>query len=204
MEYFGHKPNMIQSTIHYGSPWPNNSYNYKQVFSTDYSTDFHLYTLLWEANHIAFYVDSTLINDLTPASIAPKNWPFDQRFYFILNTAVGGNLTNNTIDDAILPGFMDVDYVRVFAKNTTSGLNNIDIQNAMLYPNPVSSSFKIALTNNENASILISSAVGTTLLKIDKYTSDTSIDLSFASAGIYFVTIKTNEGTAIQKIIKTQ
>lgn len=117
LEYLGHHPNVVQSTLHFGDFYPNNKYAYDQKISTDYSTDFHLYTVIWEENYIAFYVDGNLIGEHTPESIAPNKWPFDQTFYFILNTAIGGNLTNNTINDAVLPGYMEVDYVRVYSKN---------------------------------------------------------------------------------------
>jgi beta-glucanase (GH16 family) len=47
------------------------------------------------------------------SSVQPA-WPFDEPFFLILNTAVGGALTGNAAADAA-PADMLVDYVRVYA-----------------------------------------------------------------------------------------
>ena len=48
-----------------------------------------------------------------------KNAPFDQKFYLILNVAVGGNWGGKEgIDTTIWPQRMEVDYVRVYQSPT--------------------------------------------------------------------------------------
>jgi hypothetical protein len=45
----------------------------------------------------------------------PGHWPFDKRFYILLNVAVGGDWGGQLgIDDNIFPPKMDVDYVRAY------------------------------------------------------------------------------------------
>ena len=43
-------------------------------------------------------------------------WAFDHAFYVILNLAVGGGFDGDPASEAIFPGAMLVDYVRVYAR----------------------------------------------------------------------------------------
>lgn len=93
----------ILSSLHWGGD-VSNSRNVQGA-----STDFHLYTLDWRADHIAFYIDNTLLYS------QPNNssLPFNSDFFFICNVAVGGNMGGNTI--SLSSGStMFVDYIRVY------------------------------------------------------------------------------------------
>jgi len=76
---------------------------------TGSTTDFHLYSVDWRADHIAFYIDNALLysqpND--------GSLPFNGNFFFICNVAVGGDMGGNTISlgDS---STMYVDYIRVY------------------------------------------------------------------------------------------
>lgn len=50
----------------------------------------------------------------TKADIAPYLWPFDERFFFIFNLAIGGNWPGNPDNTTLFPQQMAVDYVRVY------------------------------------------------------------------------------------------
>ena len=73
------------------------------------TTDFHLYSLDWRADHIAFYIDNQLLYS------QPNNsgLPFNSDFFFICNVAVGGNMGGNTINLGS-GSTMYVDYIRVY------------------------------------------------------------------------------------------
>jgi len=44
-------------------------------------------------------------------------WPFDNKFYLLLNIAVGGNWGGaKGVDPAVFPKRMEIDYVRVFQR----------------------------------------------------------------------------------------
>jgi beta-glucanase (GH16 family) len=44
-----------------------------------------------------------------------RNWPFDKKFYIILNVAIGGTWGgSHGVDMNIFPSNMDVDWVRVY------------------------------------------------------------------------------------------
>lgn len=115
----------IGGTIHYGGGWPYNQYSGGSYSpgGVDFSDDFHIYTLEWEPDVMRWYVDgilySTKTSSLWYSDGAPENprAPFDQYFYILINTAVGGNYTGCTSSGCITAAFPQqylVDWVRVY------------------------------------------------------------------------------------------
>jgi beta-glucanase (GH16 family) len=117
MEYLGHQSNTIYGTIHYGQPWPNNkSTGGKYLLPVGgFNDDFHVVAIEWEPNVMRWYVDGILYATRTSADLSPERWPFDQRFHFLLNLAVGGNWPGNPDATTVFPQTLTVDYVRVYA-----------------------------------------------------------------------------------------
>ena len=79
--------------------------------------DYHVYAVEWSANQIQFFVDGTLYQTLTPASLPTgAQWVFNNPFFILLNFAIGGPTTFLGTPDAsvIFPQDMLVDYVRVY------------------------------------------------------------------------------------------
>lgn len=78
----------------------------------------HLYTLEWEEDEYRIYVDDSLLFTFVDEKTGFEAWPFDQKFYLILNIAFGGDWGGmNGVDPTILPARLLVDYVRVYQKN---------------------------------------------------------------------------------------
>jgi beta-glucanase (GH16 family) len=117
MEHVGYDPGVIHGTLH------SASYNHvKQtqkegkITITDVQDTFHVYAIEWEKDKVDFYVDELRYHTVTRIPTDDFNgWPFDQRFYLILNVAVGGNWGGKEgVDENIWPQRMEVDYVRVY------------------------------------------------------------------------------------------
>ena len=87
--------------------WGGDVSNSRKVSGS--TTDFHLYSLDWRADHIAFYID----NQLLYSQPNNANMPFNADFFFICNVAVGGNMGGNTINLSA-GSTMYVDYIRVY------------------------------------------------------------------------------------------
>lgn len=124
MELLGHEPNKVYGTLHFGGPWPNHQQSgasYRLPSGT-FAEDFHVFALEWDTTTIRWYVDdklySTKTQDVWYTYAAPRPAPFDQRFYLILNVAVGGNWPGNPDTTTVFPQRMWVDYVRVFQRKT--------------------------------------------------------------------------------------
>lgn len=117
MEEVGHEPGVIHGTIH------TEAYNHikhtqkgGQIPIADAQENFHVYAVDWSESRIDFYVDDkcyyTVARDPQEGY---KGWPFDQRFYLIMNIAVGGNWGGEQgVDPSIWPQRMEIDYVRVY------------------------------------------------------------------------------------------
>ncbi len=115
----------VGGALHYGGSYPDNtstSGSYS-LGGANFADEFRVYAVEWEPDTIRWYVDGTLFMTRTSAqwysNNAPGNdrAPFDQPFYIILNTAVGGWYTGCTTTGCItasLPQQYLVDYVRVY------------------------------------------------------------------------------------------
>lgn len=127
MENKGSEPNITYGTIHYGDPYPNNKFTGgKYVLPTGrFADDFHVFAIDWEPNQIRWFVDGVLFATKTNSDVSPYRWPFDQRFHFILNLAVGGNFGGNPDAKTVFPQSLLVDYVRVYSTGSLyiSGLD---------------------------------------------------------------------------------
>ena len=121
VENKGDYPAVVQGTIHYAGPdgGHRQSTDYYTFAVGDKATDFHTYDLEWTTNSISWYVDNQLYETQTnwSTSSAPYPAPFNQPFYIIMNLAIGGAYDGDPDTNAVFPGEMQVDYVRVYDKS---------------------------------------------------------------------------------------
>ncbi|MGC6431200.1 MAG: glycoside hydrolase family 16 protein [Jejuia sp.] len=117
MEYLGDKPSEIFGTVH--GPGYSGGESVSKEYKLDndrFDTGFHIFGIEWGPGYINFYVDDVLYNQITPEDV-PGRWVFDDRFYIILNIAVGGSLPGAPNAETVFPQTMLVDYVRVYEMN---------------------------------------------------------------------------------------
>ena len=93
--------------------------------------NYHIYGVIWSANQIQFYRDSTtnITRTITPANIPPgTTWAYNHPFFILLNQAVGGNWFPGP--DGSTPAINDVlvDYVRVYQAGTTPPAGTVSIR----------------------------------------------------------------------------
>jgi beta-glucanase (GH16 family) len=75
--------------------------------------DYHTYAISWLPNSISYYFDGRLVGKTTPSRVSGK-WAFNEKFFLILNNAVGSfggswaNLQSST---------MSIDWVRSYQVN---------------------------------------------------------------------------------------
>ena len=124
VEEVGDKPNTAFGTIHYGDKWPRNVHTGdKFVLPTGIlADDWHVYAVEWEEGVIRWYIDGNLYQTQTKwyTRAAPFPAPFDQKFFIILNFAVGGAWPGRPSPDTVFPQSMDVDWVRVYQPASAS------------------------------------------------------------------------------------
>ena len=116
MEFVGYMPDSLFGTVH------TKSFNHvagtqvsKAIYSNTLSSEFHEYSIEWDAEKIRFYYDDIHYLTFTNTKEGSDAWPFDRNFHMILNVAVGGNWGGKMgVDTSIWPQRMEVDYVRVY------------------------------------------------------------------------------------------
>ncbi|MBT5699775.1 MAG: family 16 glycosylhydrolase [Flavobacteriales bacterium] len=105
------------------------------ISSGSYADNFHVYSVQWQPDYIAWYVDNVQFFQVTPSSY-PSNytWPFNSNdWYLMINLAISNSTwapapNSNTI----FPSQIEIDYVRVYEQNgilgcTDSTANNYDV-----------------------------------------------------------------------------
>jgi len=115
MELLGDNPRIVYGTIHWGNAGSGSIHiggNYT-LSSGDFSEKFHVFSLKWEADKLAFLVDDVPYFTGNNSQVT-GNYPFDKPFFFILNVAVGGNWPGNPDATTSFPQRMIVDYIRVY------------------------------------------------------------------------------------------
>ncbi len=116
MEHVGFDPGRVHISVH--------TQAYNHVAGTQKSATrlvegvmdgFHRYRVDWTPDAIRGYIDDVPMFEFRNEGTGPDAWPFDQRFHWLLNIAVGGNWGGQQgVDDAVFPARMQVDYVRVY------------------------------------------------------------------------------------------
>jgi hypothetical protein len=146
-------------------------------------------------------------NDLLYSNIFTNNvLDMDENFMSYASTT--WMFTNDQIDvmDATLNGY------RSSLKNTTvsmncdgsvgTGLNNYQLENLDIYPNPTLGKLNVASADKINTLSIIN-IIGKEILFVKDFSAKT-IDLSSFKNGVYFINIITDKGTHIEKIILTK
>ncbi|MBK8420862.1 glycoside hydrolase family 16 protein [Candidatus Villigracilis saccharophilus] len=116
MEHLGKEPDLIFGTIHgpgYSGALGLTKWN-RQAYNI--ADDFHTYAIEWEADQVNWIYDGTKYFTVTRADVGERDWVFNQKFFIILNLAVGGNFPGPIGLDVVFPKQLLVDYVRVYQK----------------------------------------------------------------------------------------
>lgn len=123
MEARGREPNKVDTTIHFGGQWPQNTYKSKSTTLSSSTEEWHTYGVEWTEDYLAWIVDGVVVyrlnnNEWWTSSSQVASAPFDRPFYILLNLAVGGSYDGNRQPEASFTSAdMFVDYVRVFQNN---------------------------------------------------------------------------------------
>jgi beta-glucanase (GH16 family) len=114
MELVGDKPKVTHGTAHYDAGgYASKGSSYALTTGQIFADEFHVFSILWEKDHIIWYVDYIPFFELDIEMVG-STYPFNNLFFFILNVAVGGNWPGNPDGTTVFPQTMEVDYIRVF------------------------------------------------------------------------------------------
>ena len=103
--------NQVYGTVH----WDENGHaEYSGNIAVNDITTYHTYTVEWNESSIKWFVDGNKYHEINIAGGVGGISEFHEKFYILLNLAVGGNWPGFSIDNNGFPATMKVDYVRVY------------------------------------------------------------------------------------------
>src|ERR1044072_4111723 len=101
----------------YGTPhWRDHNNNYASYGGNTACTvtDYHVYSIEWDANYIRWFLDGAKFHEMYIGGSINGTSEFHNNQFILLNMAVGGNWPGFNIDLNGFPAKMYVDYVRVY------------------------------------------------------------------------------------------
>lgn len=116
LEHVGYDPDVVHISVH--TQAYNHSIGTQKTGTRKISnatTEFHLYRIDWTPQYIRGYVDDIQIFTFSNEGTGYPAWPFDKRFHFLINLAIGGNWGGQQgVDESAFPAKFEIDYIRVY------------------------------------------------------------------------------------------
>jgi beta-glucanase (GH16 family) len=115
MEVFGPYPRSVYGTVHGpGFVYPGLG-GHRTLASGALADAFHVYGVQWSPDAVTWLLDGRPYYTVRRSALrAGQTWPFEHRFYLILNLAVGGTGVGPPTAATPFPARMLVDWVRVY------------------------------------------------------------------------------------------
>ncbi|MFA0963651.1 carbohydrate-binding protein [Roseivirga sp. BDSF3-8] len=106
-------------TIH----WQDNNGNYASYggYTGASVTNYHTYAIEWNASSIRWFLDGVQYHEVNIENGVNGTSEFHNKFFIILNMAIGGNWPGFSVDNNAFPAKMYVDYVRVYQGGGSTG-----------------------------------------------------------------------------------
>ncbi len=112
MELIGHLPGRVYGTAHWSDNGHREFSGNVDLNSGTFGDEFHVFSIVWDAQRIRWYMDDRLYHTLDITHPALVELTKSQ--FFIFNVAVGGRWPGNPDATTQFPQRMIVDYIRVF------------------------------------------------------------------------------------------
>ncbi len=128
--------------------------------------------------------------------------------FFVMEANLNPDLNCIQVDDALMANngegvYEDwlVDEGVFYAEDCSLGIDDLDLAEILLAPNPVRGNFRIT-SETQLIRLEIHSALGQHLRTVSTDSRDASVDISNLANGVYFVSIFTEEGEKVYRILK--
>jgi beta-glucanase (GH16 family) len=195
MEHWGMNHDYISSATHTPSSF-GGTVNVGGRYVDNVSSEFHLYMLEWSETRLIFSVDHQVHYIYEPSEQNMETWPFDLNQYILLNVAI--------LPDIIPTGFtqdaMEIDYVRVYQNNLTSGA--AQKEHFKIYPNPSTDRINVRGATDNPLFYRIVNSIGQRLKEGPLELSTDYIDIADLAPGIYFLELTEGQNYQVTRIIK--
>lgn len=183
-----------ETKVHGTAHWDNVGHQYLGgIINTD-PTAFHTFSITWDSLAIKWYMDGQLYYLLNIQNNVNGTEEFHEKFYLILNLAVGGDWPGYPDGTTVFPADFVVDYVRVYKDQAELTVNELQ-QNAInVYPNPTDGLLTIeGLTQETSLNYTIYSMDGD-LLEQNSLDFSKTIDINQLASGMYVLQLNFPDG----------
>ncbi len=109
VEHWGKNQDVVSSALHNGSSYGDQTKNFGAQKINGASSEFHVYSFVWTEDKMTFSVDGKQHLEYAPSEKNKDTWPYDDKYYFLMNIALEPNLDPNFQESSML-----VDYIRVY------------------------------------------------------------------------------------------
>lgn len=116
LEHVGYDQDVVHISVH-TKAYHHSIHTQKTAFQKIEAAAavFHLYRIDWTPDYIKGFIDDKEIFHFSNEKKTFEEWPFDQKFHWILNLAVGGFWGGHKgVDDTVFPAVFEIDYIRVY------------------------------------------------------------------------------------------
>jgi len=199
---------IIHANVHYD----NNGYKSNGKGISAAVADFHVYAVDWDEKAIRFLLDGNQYHQVNIENSINGTEEFHHEHFIILNYAMGGNWPGFVVNENELPSAIEIDYVRVYQKKSTTDIfteslipNEISISQA--YPNPFNpaTNLNIYLPQSESLSITVYNTLGQIVnlqsnLILNQGNNVVPINGSKWNSGMYFIVVQTKTQIFMRKI----
>jgi beta-glucanase (GH16 family) len=186
-----------ETKIHGTAHWNNVSHQYLGGIINNDPTAFHTYSITWDSLAIKWYMDDQLYYLLNIQNNVNGTEEFHEKFYLLLNLAVGGDWPGYPINTTVFPAEFVIDYVRVYKDQSELSTSELQKDFVTVYPNPTEDYLTIAGENIlEYSELKLYSASGTYLFS--PVLNNNKIDISSIQTGVYFLEFVSDKGLPIR------
>ncbi|MCX7876698.1 MAG: family 16 glycosylhydrolase [Melioribacteraceae bacterium] len=207
MEHVNNDP-AVYGTIHYD----NNGHVSRGGNKNVDVTDFHLYSIEWDANTIKWFVDGVQYYSVFIVNGINSTEEFHNPFFIILNLAIGGNWPGSPDGTMQFPIYMYVDYVRVYELTTNIEKIKNEIPNEIKleqnFPNPFNptTNIKFSIPNDALTKLTIYDLLGNEVeVLVNNFLTAGNYNYNFntkdLTSGIYFYKLQVGNYVQTKKMI---
>ncbi len=197
IEHWGTNQNFVQSAMHNRSSF-GGTVNKGGRAINNASTEFHIYTLDWNANKMTFSVDGIEHYTYNPEEKDIANWPYDAPQYLLFNVAILPQIASNFTESA-----MEIDYIRVYQESVASVTKVTNLIDIKLFPNPVKNHLNIQFSADlGKVKGTIFNITGQKIKTFTQIELNKTLNISNLTKGLYFVRLETEKGSITHKFIK--
>jgi beta-glucanase (GH16 family) len=117
MEFRGDIPDQSTSAIHGPTTPQGSGLGARFLSGPPLSDGYHTYAIDWKKNSLTFLVDGRVTGTYSSADTGSRGWVYNQKFFVILNLAMGGTYAGEYIDPSLNQAQLHVDYIRYYSVN---------------------------------------------------------------------------------------